>query len=92
MKPAFLASRKQVPTAATVCPRLVSRATSSYVLCRPISSRVQPYASICAAPPARPHGVPGPAMPGAARQGRAAARARPRSPCCCCAYGARPPG
>ena len=46
LKPAFLARRKQVPTAATVCPRLVSRATSSYVLCRPISKRVQPYASI----------------------------------------------
>ena len=29
LKPASFASRKQSPTAATVCPRFVSRATSS---------------------------------------------------------------
>ena len=37
LKPASLAMRKQSPTAATVWPRFVSRATSSYVLCSPIS-------------------------------------------------------
>ena len=46
LKPASLARRKQVPTAATVWPRLVSRATSSYVDCSPSSSRVQPYDSM----------------------------------------------
>ena len=47
LKPAFLARWKQSPTAATVCPLLVSLATSSKMLCRPISSLVHPYDSIC---------------------------------------------